>query len=102
MAKFEIDIDDSDVNRVINSIAKNYNRPEKVNNPSFNPGRPENPGNNPRQIDNPESPSQFANRIVRKFLQDNVEAFECKEAKRVAAEQAKRNAKPVITDPKRP
>ena len=102
MAQFSIEIADQDVNRVLNAVAKNYNRPEKIPNPNFDPGRPENPGSNPRDIDNPESVPVFVNRIVRQFLTENVKAFEVKEAKRVAAEQANQNANPEISDPQLP
>lgn len=102
MAQFSIEIADQDVNRVLNAVAKNYNRPEKIPNPNFDPGRPENPGSNPRDIDNPESVPVFVNRIVRQFLTENVKAFEVKEAKRVAVEQANQNAHPDISDPQLP
>lgn len=102
MAQFSIEIDDSDVSRVLNAVAKNYKRPEKVKNPSFDPGRPENLGNNPKEIDNPESVSQFVNRIVREFLLENCSAYEVKEAKRSAAEQVRQNEKPGIRDPQLP
>jgi hypothetical protein len=102
MAQFSIEIADQDVNRVLNAVAKNYNRPDKVANPAFDPGRPENPGDNPREIENPESVHVFVNRIVRKFLSENVKAYEVKEAKRIAAEEAANNTDPVINDPQLP
>lgn len=101
MAIFSVEIDDNDVERVINALASNYRRPEKIDNPDFNPRRPENPGNNPRKIDNPESVAEFANRMVRNFIEENCVAYEVKEAKRVAGENARNNAKPIIRDPER-
>jgi len=102
MAQFSIEIADADVDRVLTAIAKNYNRPEQVSNPDFDPGRPENPGNNPRDVDNPETTYQFANRIVREFLEANCQAYEIKEAKRAAEDQVRGGSKPVIRDPQRP
>lgn len=89
MAQFSIEIADQDVNRVLNAVAQNYNRPEKVVVDGV-------------EVDNPETVPQFVNRIVRQFLSENVRAFEVKEAKRVAAEQANQNANPEILDPQLP
>lgn len=86
MAQFSIEIADEDVARVLTAIAKNYNRPDKVIVDGV-------------EVDNPETTYQFANRIVRNFLAENVKAYEVKEAKRVAAEQANQNANPDIRDP---
>lgn len=99
MAQFSIEIADQDVDRVLNAVAKNYNRPDKVANPDFDPGQPENPGTNPREIDNPESVPVFVNRIVRNFLSENVKAYEVKLAKQAAAEAADIAAIVTITDP---
>ena len=101
MAQFTIEIADSDVARVLTALAVNYNRPERVQNPDFDESQPEGESN-PRLIDNPETSAQFANRMVRRFLSENVKAYEVKEAKRVAAEQALENANPDITDPQLP
>ena len=99
MAQFSIEIADQDLNRVLNAVASNYKRPEKVSNPSFDADQPEDPETNPSQIDNPETVPQFVNRIVREFLSENVKVFEVREAKRLAAEQASQNAGPDISDP---
>jgi type II secretory pathway component GspD/PulD (secretin) len=90
VAQFTIEIADQDVNRVLNAIAKNYNRPDTVIDDNGN------------EVDNPETVAQFANRMVRKFLLENVQAYEVKEAKRSAAEQAKSSANPDIRDPELP
>jgi len=98
MAQFSVEIADSDVARVLNSLAVNYRRPAQVPNPDFDPAQPPSE-TNLEVIDNPETISQFGNRMVRKFLMDNVKAYEIKEAKRIAAEQAAQNAEVNITDP---
>ena len=87
MAQFTIEIADEDVNRVLNAMAKNYNRPDTIID------------DNGDEVDNPETVAQFANRIVRQFLAENVKAYEVKEAKRAAAAQANANANPNIRDP---
>ena len=86
MAEFIIDIDNRDLARVRAAMARNFNRKEKVPNPSFDPGRPENPGNNPREIDNPEGLDDFINRMIREFLAEHVKAAEVREARRQAVE----------------
>jgi hypothetical protein len=67
MAIFSIEIADSDIERVLNAVAANYNRPDFLDD----------------ETENPESKAQFANRIVRQFLRENVVAYE----KRVAKQQ---------------
>lgn len=99
VAQFSIEIADQDLNRVLNAIGSNYKRPEKVSNPSFDAEQPEDSETNPSQIDNPETLAQFANRIVRQFLAENVKAFEIREAKKLAADQALQNSEPNISDP---
>lgn len=101
MAEFKIQIADEDVERVINSIVQNYKRPTLVPNPDFDNNQPPSE-NNLEMIENPETPYQFANRKVREFLSQNVQAYEVKEAKRIAAEEARQNANPEITDPQLP
>lgn len=86
MAIFSVSIDDNDVDRVINAICKNYNRPDRVQDP-------QNPAH---YIENPEHPSVFANRIVREFLVDNVKKVEIEEARAKLEEQIRN---PVINDP---
>ncbi len=86
MAIFSISIDDGDVERVIGALCKNYKRPESVPDP-------ENPAS---FIPNPESPSVFANRIVREFLSNNVKKVEIEEA-RARLENSINT--PVINDP---
>lgn len=92
MAQFSVEIADADVDRVLLAIAKNYGRPETI--------IVEGVGEDPTQeIENPETLAQFANRIVRNFLSENVRAYEIREAKRLAAEQAQQNAQVGISDP---
>ena len=102
MAQFSIEIADEDIERVLSSVAYNYKRPESIANPAFDSNLPIDPVSNPETIPNPETYHQFANRIVREFLSQNVRAYEVKEAKRVAAEEAENNAGPVINDPQLP
>ena len=115
MAVFSIEIADEDVPRVLGAVASNYNRPEQINNPSYDPEgipnpdfdeeageSPENPMNipdpdNPEYIDNPETIAQFTNRIVRQFLQDHVVSHEADLAKKAAIEAL--NSSVDISDP---
>ena len=83
MAQFSVEINDADVSRVLDAIAVNYNRPETVSNPSFDPSLPESESNS-RIIDNPETKAAFSNRIVREFLSEHVNAYEAKAAKQAA------------------
>ena len=80
-----IEIDNRDVNRVFDAISNNFKRPDKIDNPGFDHGRPENPGN-PKEVDNPESQEDFVNRMIREFISAHVNAFEVKEARRNAAD----------------
>jgi hypothetical protein len=96
MAQFTIEIADEDVGRVLTSLAANYNRPEQVPNPEFDPMQPVSE-NNSELIDNPETISQFGNRMVRVFLADNVKAYEIRLAKQQAAESINTNV--TINDP---
>ncbi len=91
MAQFIIDIDQPDLDRVRAAIAKNFNRKDKVTNPSFDPGRPENPGNNPREIDNPEHVDDFINRMMREFIIEHVRVAETREARSQAANNVPEN-----------
>ena len=70
MAQFCIDIADEDVERVITALCETYGRPAMVDNPDYDPSEPEDPDSNPREIPNPETPNEFANRIVRKFISE--------------------------------
>ena len=84
MAEFRIEIADSDVDRVLTSLAVNYRRPDQVNNPDFDSTQPIS-DSNPQVIDNPETIPQFGNRMVREFLSENVKAYEVRLAKEQAA-----------------
>ena len=100
MAQFSIEIADTDVLRVMNAIAANYKRPEEVPNPNFDENLEIDPVTNPEMIANPEDIYQFANKIVRQFLSDNVRAYEIKQAKAQAA--AGVNVNLDISDPQLP
>tara|TARA_B100000029_G_scaffold87408_1_gene77482 strand:+ start:379 stop:666 length:288 start_codon:yes stop_codon:yes gene_type:complete len=80
MAQFCIDIADEDVERVINALCSTYGRSEMVENPDFDPSEEEGP-DNPREIPNPETPNEFANRMVRKFIKEVTVAHAIKKEK---------------------
>ena len=92
MAEFRIEIADSDVGRVLTSLAANYRRPDQVNNPDFDLTQPIS-DDNPEMIDNPETLAQFGNRMVREYLASNVSAYEV----RLAKEQAANNLDTSVT-----
>ena len=96
MAEFKIEISDSDVGRVLTSLASNYNRPIMVPNPDFDDSQPVSESNL-EMIDNPESIPRFGNRVVREFLSENVKAYEIKLAKKQAADLV--NTDITIEDP---
>ena len=79
MATFSVEIADEDVNRVIEALCVNYNRPELVNG-----------------SENPETKPAFANRIVRHFLTEHVRKYELDILKQSLDEQI---TSPTITDP---
>jgi len=116
MAQFSIEIADEDVSRVLGAVAANYNRPEQIPNPAYDPEAtianpdydpnelesPSNPSTipDPNQvqfIDNPETIPQFVNRVVRQFLADHVNAYEIRIAKENAAASADTSV--TISDP---
>ena len=84
MAIFSIEIEDTDVERVINSVCANYNRPDYV---------VDNAGNT---IENPESKFMFANKMVRQFLSDHVKKYEIDLLKKQIEESI---TPPTINDP---
>tara|TARA_B100000085_G_C18483221_1_gene488242 strand:- start:815 stop:1111 length:297 start_codon:yes stop_codon:yes gene_type:complete len=96
MAQFSVEIADADVDRVLGALAANYNRPDQIPNPDFDPDQ-DISETNPEQIDNPETIRQFGNRMVRNFLSENVKAYEVKLAKQQAA--AALNTDVSISDP---
>lgn len=97
MAVFSVEISDADVMRVLAAMAANYGRPETVDNPSFNHQEPVSE-ENPLTIANPETYAQFANRMVREYLAENVKAYEVRVAKQ-QAEAAAAAASIEILDP---
>ena len=96
MAQFSVEIADADVSRVLGALAANYNRPEQLPNPEFDPSQ-ETSEANPEFIDNPETVAQFGNRMVREFLANNVRAYEVRVAKQQAQEAL--NSDVTINDP---
>ena len=97
MAVFSIEIADADVNRVMDAVTSNYNWPEQVDNPNFDPTQPVDPNTNPKMIANPENKFVFTNRMVRGFLANHVVAHEVNQAK--AAAEAALNTSITISDP---
>lgn len=79
MATFSVEIADQDVERVIEALCVNYNRPEEVD------GEP-----------NPETQSIFANRVVREFLSEHVRKYELDRLKETLEDSI---SNPIITDP---
>ena len=79
MATFSVEIADQDVNRVIEALCVNYNRPEQIDN-----------------VENPESKSVFANRMVRQFLSEHVRKYELDQLKKTLEDGL---SNPDITDP---
>ena len=66
MAIFSIEIADQDVQRVIEALCVPYGREEMITDPE----------DAMASIPNPESKPVFANRMVRKFLQDHVRKYD--------------------------
>ena len=95
MAVFSVNIDDSDVARVITAVCGNYGYQAQIENPNFNPSVDIDPQTNPETIANPESQSQFANRKTRDFLMENTVAYEL----RLERENIPKPTPPNITDP---
>ena len=96
MAQFSVEIADADVARVLTALAVNYRRLERVPNPEFDPEQPVS-DTNEETISNPETIPQFGNRMVRRFLADNVKAYELRLAKEQAANSV--NTEVTINDP---
>lgn len=94
MALFSVEIDDTDVSRVLDAMAVNFSRPETVSNPSFDPSLPESESN-PITIDNPETKAVFANRMVRKILAEHVYTYE----QQLAIQAVESPTDVTITDP---
>ena len=103
MASFAIEIPDDQVDRIITAVCANYNYNSQIANPDFDPaledreGEDYDPATNPETLDNPEIPTQFTNRMVREYLQNNTTAYEIQVAK--AQVQAQAALAPTITDP---
>jgi len=86
MAIFSLEIDDTDVGRVLDAIAASYGWQSHVRNPDDIGSGLDSGGNPvPSNIDNPETKGDFTHRMVREFLANHVTSWETKEAKRLAA-----------------
>ena len=89
MATFCVEIPDGDVDRILTAVCANYNYQAKITDPNA-----DNPNTT---IDNPQSPYQFANEKVRKYLIENTTSYEAKQARQAALNTL--SAPPQITDP---
>ena len=107
MAIFQLDIADDDVQRVFDAVCGNYGRPANVANPAYHIELDED-GNDiipldaegnpiPSLIENPESQGDFTHKMVRKFLEDHVGAWEREQARKAAAEAV--NVSVNLSDP---
>ena len=89
MATFAIEIPDEQVERILTALCANYQYDATISDPN---------SDNPQDtIDNPQTPYQFANEIVRKYLVENTVSYEAKLARQQAMNSL--DAAPVITDP---
>ncbi len=79
MATFSVEIADQDVERVVEALCVNYNRPEEIDG-----------------SENAETKFAFANRMVRQFLSDHVRKYELDRLKATLEEGI---SDPTITDP---
>ena len=119
MAVFQLEIADADVDRVLDAVSANYNRPETVPNPAYvrtplldENGDPvldangvptysdpvdENGNPIPEIIDNPETKGDFTHRMVRQFLAEHVSSHEIETARRLAMADLQTNVD--LSDP---
>jgi len=101
MASFSIEISDDQVDRIITAMCANYDYRTQISNPDYDPalehGEDYDPATNPASVNNPETPTQFTNRMVREYLQNNTIAYEVQVAKVQAQSQVA--LAPTITDP---
>ena len=87
MAIFELEIADSDIQRVLDAVAGNYHRPDSITNPDYILEGEEDENGDPitPTIENPETKGDFTHRMVREFLAGHVQSWETKQAKMAAA-----------------
>lgn len=103
MATFSIEIPDDQVDRVITAMCVNYHYRSQIINPDYDPsledreGEDYDPSTNPETIYNSETPSEFSNRMVREYLQNNTAAYEAQIAKEQASQSLE--AVPAISNP---
>ena len=81
----------------------NYHYRSQIINPDYDPsledreGEDYDPSTNPETIDNSETQSEFSNRMVREYLQNNTAAYEAQIAKEQASQSLE--AVPAISNP---
>ncbi len=95
MAEFSIHIADSQVMDVLVALGNMYNYQSKIANPNYDPQDPQ----SLQEIDNPETLAQFANRMTRQWLAENVKAYKAKVAAEAARLAALEATQLDITDP---
>jgi len=98
MAIFELEIDDTDVQRVFDAVCGNYRYQALIQNPEYDPESVDENGNpSLPEIANPETRGQFVHRKVREFLSSHVQAWETKQAKLAAIQSVSPDV--TISDP---
>jgi hypothetical protein len=110
MAIFQLEISDTDVQRVFDAICGNYGWQSDVVNPLYEAAQTYDEDGDaimpvvdeggveiPSTMSNPETQGDFTHRKVREFLAEHVTAYEVNAAKMAAA--AALDASVVITDP---
>ena len=90
MATFCVEIPDADVDRVLAAICANYQYNIRVPDPNAI-------DDSNATIDNPQTPYQFANQQVRKYLIENTTSYEAKQARQAALSNL--SDPPQVTDP---
>lgn len=76
MATETINIPDAIAVRILDAFAAAYQRPDKIQNPTFDSTKPEDPTTNPREILNPVSKRQFFHQQLLRYIKDVVKGHE--------------------------
>ena len=107
MAVFSLEIADDDVQRVLQAVAINSGWQSHVVNPEYvmqedeegNPIEPVDAEGNPipEEIENPETIGDCTHRMVRRYLQEHVQSYELRLARKEAANNL--NTDVSISDP---
>jgi hypothetical protein len=89
MATFCVEIPDGDIDRILTAVCANYQYNATISDPAS-----EDPN---VTINNPQTPYQFANQQVRKYLIENTTSYEAKQARQAALSNL--SDPPQVTDP---